>query len=70
MIISVRSVPSSPAPRRPGDEVKVRLVALDGSTGGDEGRVEVYYNGEWGTICQFGFDNLDARVICHMTGFP
>jgi len=33
------------------------------------GRLEVYYNNTWGTVCNDGFYHVEAQVACHMLGF-
>ena len=34
-----------------------------------EGRVEVFYNNQWGTVCAQGANYYDARVICWHLGY-
>ena len=34
-----------------------------------EGRLELFYNGTWGTVCSIEFDNLEVEVVCRMLGY-
>ncbi|XP_078576616.1 uncharacterized protein LOC144862181 isoform X4 [Branchiostoma floridae x Branchiostoma japonicum] len=46
----------------------IRPVRLIGGRSPHEGRVEVFYNGQWGTICDNMWDDMDAKAVCAQLG--
>ncbi|CAN8205164.1 unnamed protein product [Coccothraustes coccothraustes] len=48
-------------------EGSVRLV---NGSGGHEGRLEIFHERRWGSVCDDGWDGRDGDVACRMLGFP
>ena len=44
-------------------------IRLVGGSGDYEGNVEVFYNNQWGSVCDDFWEINDARVVCHQLGF-
>ena len=44
-------------------------IRFTGGTSEQEGLVEIMYQGIWGTICDSGWDNIDATVVCRELGY-
>lgn len=49
--------------------VEETLVRLVNGSGPHEGRVEVFHERRWGTVCDDVWDKNDGDVVCRMLGY-
>ena len=50
----------------PDPDGELRLVSGNSSS---SGRLEIFKNGLWGTVCGTQFDKADADVACRQLGY-
>ncbi|XP_033920487.1 lysyl oxidase homolog 3 isoform X1 [Melopsittacus undulatus] len=68
LVLSVWLWVSSASPTHPpSPALRVRLAGYPRKH--NEGRVELFYNDEWGTICDDDFTLANAHVLCRHLGF-
>uniref|UniRef100_A0A673YMP3 Lysyl oxidase homolog n=1 Tax=Salmo trutta TaxID=8032 RepID=A0A673YMP3_SALTR len=57
------------APELPPDTPRIQLRLAGDKRKHNEGRVEVFYDGEWGTVCDDDFSIHSAQVVCRELGY-
>ncbi|XP_077586729.1 lysyl oxidase homolog 3B isoform X1 [Stigmatopora nigra] len=67
---TTRAPPTAASSRSPSaapPTAKIRLAGFPRKH--NEGRVELFYKGEWGSICDDDFSMANAHVLCRQLGF-
>ncbi|XP_008411857.1 neurotrypsin [Poecilia reticulata] len=44
-------------------------IRLAGGAGSHEGRLEIFYHGQWGTVCDDGWTESNSQVVCRQLGY-
>eukprot|EP00892_Ulva_mutabilis_P005749 jgi/Ulvmu1/3546/UM165_0003.1 len=52
------------------EEGDLRLVSQVATNKFTTGALQIFHDGQFGAVCNSGFDNVDATVACRQLGFP
>jgi hypothetical protein len=63
--VEIESETEISVPNYPSSHTPIRLL---GGKNEHEGRLQVQIDGKWGTVCDYGWNIINAALVCHQLG--